>query len=86
MQIEGLGYFAPDSVTFYGLNEDRARTQLIQHVSQMNLMLVASPKLEPEAAARRIGFRLAGPWEKPPSRAGDRVTAPPRSAIRGLNL
>ncbi len=60
MQIEGLGYFAPDIVTFYGLNEDGARTQLIQHVSQLNVMLVASPKLEPEAAARRIGFRLAG--------------------------
>ncbi len=60
MQIEGLGYFAPDIVTFYGLNEDGARTQLIQHVSQLNVMLVASPKLEAEEKARRIGFRLAG--------------------------
>lgn len=59
LQIEGIGYFAPDVLTFYGLNEDGARTQLIQHVSQLNVMLIAQPKLREEDAPRRIGFRLA---------------------------
>lgn len=59
LQIEGLGYFAPDIVTFYGKDEEGARTQLIQHVTQLNVMLVAMPKAETELEPRRIGFRLA---------------------------
>ncbi|MBW0157936.1 DUF6173 family protein [Sedimentimonas flavescens] len=59
LQIEGIGYFAPDILTFYGRDEGGARTQLIQHVSQLNVMLVAIPKAEEEEAPRRIGFHLA---------------------------
>lgn len=58
LQIEGIGYFDPDIVTFYGRDEEGARTQLIQHVSQLNVMLRALPKA-PEEEPRRIGFRLA---------------------------
>ncbi|WP_242500431.1 DUF6173 family protein [Tropicimonas sp. IMCC6043] len=59
LRIEGIGYFDPDIVTFYGMDADGTRTQLIQHVSQLNVILRALPK-EPQAtAARRIGFRLA---------------------------
>lgn len=59
LRIEGLGYFDPDIVTFYGSSTDGARTQLIQHVSQLNVMLKAWPK-DPEAVEpKRIGFRLA---------------------------
>jgi hypothetical protein len=59
MRIEGIGYFAPDIVTFYGRDEDEARTQLVQHVSQLNVMLRALPKARDVAEPRRIGFRLA---------------------------
>lgn len=58
LRIEGLGYFAPDILTFYGRDEQGARTQLIQHVSQLNFTLVALPKAAPEEQPRRIGFRL----------------------------
>ena len=58
LQIEGIGYFAPDIVTFYGRDEDGARTQLIQHVAQLSVMLRAMPKA-PDEEPRRIGFRLA---------------------------
>jgi hypothetical protein len=51
-----MGYFAPDIVTFYGVDQNGQRTQLIQHVSQLNVMLKAAPKLHDEA--ERIGFRL----------------------------
>ncbi|MCV2863906.1 DUF6173 family protein [Albidovulum sediminicola] len=59
MRIEGIGFFAPDIVTFYGRDEDEARTQLIQHVSQLNVMLRALPKAPEVEEPRRIGFRLA---------------------------
>ncbi len=59
MRIEGIGYFAPDIVTFYGRDEDDARTQLIQHVSQLNVMLRALPRAPEVEEPRRIGFRLA---------------------------
>ncbi|MFV0333085.1 MAG: DUF6173 family protein [Tropicimonas sp.] len=59
LRIEGIGYFDPDIVTFYGSDAEGTRTQLIQHVSQLNVILRALQK-QPEAVeARRIGFRLA---------------------------
>lgn len=57
--IESLGYFAPDILTFDGYDEDGVRTQLIQHVSQLNVMLRAMPKPEDSDEPRRIGFDLA---------------------------
>ncbi|MEP2782171.1 MAG: DUF6173 family protein [Pseudoruegeria sp.] len=61
LKIEGLGYFDPDIVTFYGTDPSGAKTQLIQHVSQLNVMLRAMPlqTSEPEQEPNRIGFRLA---------------------------
>ncbi len=59
MRIEGLGYFDPDLVTFYGTDPSGARTQLIQHVTQLTVMLRALPKPQTGAAPRRIGFKLA---------------------------
>ncbi|MDF1718108.1 MAG: DUF6173 family protein [Antarcticimicrobium sp.] len=59
LRIEGIGYFDPDIVTFYGSDSTGARTQLIQHVSQLNVMLRALPKPKPDSPPTRIGFRLA---------------------------
>lgn len=59
LRIEGIGYFDPDIVTFFGADADGTRTQLIQHVSQLNVILRALPKRPEEASPRRIGFRLA---------------------------
>ena len=64
LRIEGIGYFDPDVVTFYGRDEDNARTQLIQHVSQLNVMLRALPKAPEIEEPRRIGFRLAADLER----------------------
>ncbi|MGB0958726.1 MAG: DUF6173 family protein [Halocynthiibacter sp.] len=64
LKIEGLGFFDPDIVTFYGNDAEGGKTQLVQHVSQLNVMLRALPK-EPEAVEpNRIGFRLAEDLEK----------------------
>lgn len=59
MRIEGLGYFDPDIVTFYGSTDTGTRTQLIQHVAQLNVMLMALPKPTEQAEPTRIGFELA---------------------------
>ena len=59
LRIEGMGYFPPDVVTFYGSDPTGAKTQLIQHVSQLNVMLRALPKAVEQEEPRRIGFRLA---------------------------
>jgi hypothetical protein len=58
LRIEGMGYFDPDIVTFYGQDGGGGRMQLVQHVSQLNVALRALPKTKSEKPANRIGFRL----------------------------
>ncbi|KKM27751.1 hypothetical protein LCGC14_1571530 [marine sediment metagenome] len=58
MRIEGMGYFDPDIVTFYGTDPQGGRTQMIQHVSQLNVLLKTVTKQPDKAAPTRIGFRL----------------------------
>ena len=58
LRIEGMGYFDPDVITFYGSDGSGTKTQLIQHVSQLNVMLRALPKPKESANPSRIGFRL----------------------------
>jgi Family of unknown function (DUF6173) len=63
LRIEGIGYFDPDIVTFYGRDDSGAKTQLIQHVSQLSVTLRAVPKEADSEPPRRIGFRLtSGGW------------------------
>ncbi len=59
LRIQGMGYFAPDLITFYGTDMHGAKSQIVQHVSQLNVMLVAAPKENTAGNARRIGFGLA---------------------------
>ena len=62
LRIEGLGFYDPDLVTFYGTDDQGMKNQLIQHVSQLNVMLQARPKSDPNDAPRRIGFNLTAGW------------------------
>ncbi len=64
LRIEGLGFFDPDIVTFYGQDQTGARTQLVQHVSQLNVMLRATQKPDSDPEARRIGFQLGQALEE----------------------
>ena len=64
LRIEGIGYFDPDIITFYGTDQSGAKTQLIQHVSQLNVMLRALPKHEEAEEPNRIGFRLVADLEE----------------------
>ena len=59
IRIEGMGFFDPDIITFYGTDPAGTKTQLVQHVSQLSVMLRALPKQVAAAEPNRIGFRLA---------------------------
>ncbi|MGB8343583.1 MAG: DUF6173 family protein [Ktedonobacteraceae bacterium] len=56
--IESVGYYGPDIITFHGRNDAMEKVQLIQHVSQLSVLLVAMKKQQEKP--RRIGFL----WEK----------------------
>lgn len=64
IRIEGMGHFDPDIVTFYGADPRGMKVQLIQHVTQLSVLLRAVPKRRPEEAPRRIGFRLRADLEE----------------------
>ena len=59
LHIQGVGFFAPDLVTFYGVDATGAKTQLVQHVSQLSVMLRATPIPKDQKEPMRIGFQLA---------------------------
>lgn len=59
LRIEGIGYFDPDIVTFYGTDQTGSKCQLIQHVTQLSVTLRAAPKPGEAREPRRIGFRLS---------------------------
>ena len=57
MQVTEIGYEKSVLMIFKGyINGQRAT--LIQHVNQLNFLLVASPRMEPEKPKQRIGFKL----------------------------
>jgi hypothetical protein len=64
LKIEGMGYFDPDIVTFYGSDAAGSKTQLVQHVTQLSVILRALPKPRTQAEPERIGFRLAADLER----------------------
>lgn len=67
IRIEGIGYFDPDIVTFFGTEPDGTRTQIIQHVAQLNVMLRALRRnVAATDAPHRIGFRLSRELEPGP--------------------
>jgi hypothetical protein len=46
--------FGTDKLVFVGIDGDKRPVRLIQHLSQLNFLMLAAPKLGPEAV--RIGF------------------------------
>ncbi len=55
IHIENVGYQDPYFVIFQGKLSDESEAQLIQHVSQINVLLVAT-KIEEGKKPKRIGF------------------------------
>jgi hypothetical protein len=54
--IEDMGYYGPDIISFSGVNLKGEPVQLVQHISQLNVLLMALKKRGDSAT--RIGFVL----------------------------
>lgn len=54
--LTNLGYHNPYLIFFYGELSDGSPIQLIQHVSQINFVLIKLKKINPEKPKRTIGF------------------------------
>lgn len=61
--VDDIGYWGPDLILFYGKNGHGRPIRLIQHYTQLDVVLTAMPRVtEPEP--RRIGFQLVKSIEK----------------------
>ncbi len=58
IQVEDIGYYNPRLICFYGTDTKGQKVQLVQHVNQINLLLIALKRKEKENRPR-VGFRLA---------------------------
>lgn len=56
LSVTDVGYANPSTLIFYGRTSDGSRATLVQHLSQLNFLLVAVPKAIPGKPPRRIGF------------------------------
>lgn len=72
LHIENVASWGPDMIMFLGQFADGRKFELLQHYSQVSVLLVAVPKMKEEP--RRIGFELIKtvkeqdhPWEDPVS-------------------
>ena len=55
--IQDIGYWDPNMIVFYGELSDGSAVELVQHLSQLNLLLVAVPRQDEIQKPRRvIGF------------------------------
>jgi len=55
MHVTHIGYQNPNILIFAGF-VDGSRAELIQHMSQLNFLLLALKKQEPEMPPVRVGF------------------------------
>lgn len=55
VHVRGMGFRNPNIIEFYGLLDGKTQVAVVQHVSQLNFMLVAVPPAA-EQAPYRIGF------------------------------
>lgn len=55
--VEKLGYSDPSLIYFFGTLPDGNPVQLVQHISQISFLLLASNRENPEEPKRPIGFR-----------------------------
>lgn len=55
-QVTALGYCDPSLIIFGGVTESGSEVQLIQHVSQINFLLMAMPRPNPEKPKVPLGF------------------------------
>ena len=63
LRVEGIGYYNPSLIRFFGSAEGEASMELIQHVSQISFLLMAVKKADPANPPKRIGFKVGAEQE-----------------------
>ena len=56
--LEGMGYYNPYLISFSGFTEDGQPVELIQHVNQINILLMKLPRKDPSQPKKPIGFKI----------------------------
>jgi hypothetical protein len=56
IHIDDLGYWNPSLICFYGRDNSNREVQLIQHVTQISILLIKVPRTDPKR--ERIGYKL----------------------------
>ena len=54
--LDAMGYSNPSLISFKGTTTDDDPVELIQHVSQISILLMKLPRKDPSTPKRRIGF------------------------------
>jgi hypothetical protein len=54
--LHNIGYWNPSLICFTGVTEDGSPVELIQHVSQISVLLMKLPRKDPSKPKRPIGF------------------------------
>jgi hypothetical protein len=55
--INDMGYWNPSLISFHGVTEKGDPVKLIQHVTQISILLTKLKRLDPEKPKRPIGFK-----------------------------
>jgi hypothetical protein len=58
--LTGMSWRNPSLISFTGKTDQDQPVELIQHVSQISILLVKLPRLNPDEPKARIGFRVEG--------------------------
>jgi hypothetical protein len=58
--LENIGYWNPSLISFSGFTENGEPVELIQHVSQISILLLKMKRKDPQKPKRPIGFAS---WE-----------------------
>ncbi len=55
-KLEDMGYYNPSLICFKGYTENSDPVELIQHVSQISILLMRLPRKNPEEPKKPFGF------------------------------
>jgi hypothetical protein len=56
--LEDMGYYDPSLILFKGHTQDGSPVELIQHVSQISILLMKLPRKNPEQPKKPLGFQV----------------------------
>lgn len=54
--LDDIGYWNPSLISFQGTTEDGQPVELIQHVSQISILLMKLKRPDPDKPKKKIGF------------------------------